>query len=145
MLERIMSGLMALWMALSPAHSDAGQTETGPESTAVVIEAETEQQDTAEQTPALTLEDVRGVTFSDSPADAADACAAETLSRERMTLPKLSLRDSGPIMRRLLPLRAITRSRVSFLSSRVRTPSKRLPRLLSRRLRRKHDRSQDRT
>ena len=73
MLERMISGIMALWMALIPAHSDAGRTEAEPESTAVVIEAETEQQDTAEQTPALTLEDVRSVTFSDSPADAADA------------------------------------------------------------------------
>ena len=74
MLERIMSGLMALWMALSPARSDAGQVEAEPESTAVVIQAEAEQQqDTAEQSPALTLDDIRAVTFSDSPADAADA------------------------------------------------------------------------
>ena len=69
MLERIISGIMAIWMAIVPGGgaSSVQTADDTPETISVTVE---------EQTPApepLTLERVREVSFPDSPQNAADA------------------------------------------------------------------------
>ncbi|MBR3570836.1 MAG: serine hydrolase [Oscillibacter sp.] len=68
MLERILGGIMALWVAIMPGAAEGAQPESAPEPTAAVVQ-QVEQADA----PSLTLESVRGAAFSDSPSDAADA------------------------------------------------------------------------
>ena len=71
MWERIVSGIMALWMAIAPGQADVqSATDEAPEAVSVVAETQTQSEPDA---PVLTLKDVRASAFSDSPRDAADA------------------------------------------------------------------------
>lgn len=73
MWERILSGIMALWMAVAPGQADVqSATDGAPEAVSVAAETQTQAESDA---PVLTLEDVRASAFSDSPQDAADAIA----------------------------------------------------------------------